>query len=327
MGNDILVVAEHEQGTFKGYSCELAAKAAELAKGAGGRVIAVAVGAACATTAQTLGQWGVQRVIVVDAPELTTHYNSDGFTAALCEVIATVQPGVILGSATPLGRDCLPRVAMRLRTGLVPDCTALSWRDGRLVARHPIYAGKALIDVTIRGTPQMAVARPNAFGQPTPGSGLAEVVLQKVTLPPLRAVVREVLAEERGDLDITEATMIVAGGRALGSADNFKYVRDLAASLGASVGASRAAVDAGYIGHAHQVGQTGKTVNPTLYIACGISGAIQHLAGMQTARHIVAINKDPDAPIFQKADFGIVGDLFQILPVLTEKIRTVKAAS
>lgn len=325
---NILIICEHERGVLKKYSLELAAKAAALATEQGGAVHAVVVGRSAEAAAKSLGAYGVSRVVVVDCPALEATYNGDGYTTVVTHVIQQLQPAVVLASASVRAKEYLPRVAVRLGTGLVADCIHLAWQGDRLVARHPVYAGKATVDCIVTGTPQLILARPNAFGLSDPiGSGQAEVVVEAVDPGPLRAVVKNTDVVEQGEVDLTEADVIVAGGRAMGSGENFKFIRELAKALGASVGASRAAVDAGYIGHGHQVGQTGKTVNPTLYIACGISGAIQHLAGMRTARYIVVINKDPDAPIFAKADFGIVGDLFKILPVLTEKIKHAKAGA
>ncbi len=325
---NLLVICEHEQGQLKKYSFELAAKAAALAAESGGSAQAVVLGRSAEESARKLGQYGISRVLVIDHATLEAQYNNDGMTTVMAEAIRKMRPDVVLASASSRAKDYLPRVAVRLNTGLVPDTVELSWNGDRLVARHPIYAGKALVDCVVTGTPQMVLARPNAFGLPEPkGQAVAEVVTEAFDAGQLRAVVSRVQSSTQGEVDLTEAEIIVAGGRAMGSGENFKYIRDLAQALGGSVGSSRAAVDAGYIEHATQVGQTGKTVNPTLYIACGISGAIQHLAGMRTARFIVAINKDPDAPIFSKADFGIVGDLFKILPILTAKISQAKAST
>ncbi|MBI2343000.1 MAG: electron transfer flavoprotein subunit alpha/FixB family protein [Deltaproteobacteria bacterium] len=326
MGNDIVVVCEGDAGRLKKYSLELVAKAAEMATALDATVRAVAVGKGLAEALQVVGPYGVTRATAIDAPGLTGHYNSDAATAALSTWLQQVQPMAVLSSTSAHGRDYLPRVATRLKTGFISDAIALTVTDGRLVARRPIYAGKALVDCVVTGSPQMIGIRPNVFGLPAATGGVATVETVTVEIAPPRETIREVVAAAQRVVDLTEAEIIVSGGRAMGSSDNFRYIRDLADALGGTVGASRAAVDAGYIPHAHQVGQTGKTVNPTLYVACGISGAIQHLAGMRTARHIVAINKDADAPIFARADFGIVGDLFTILPILTEKIRKVRSA-
>lgn len=312
MGN-ILIVAEHDAGKLKRYSFELAGKAGVLASELKGDVSALLMGDNVAALAPELGKVGVKHVYCA----------SKGYTNALAEAIKQAQPAVVLATASSLGKDLLARTAMRLGVGLATDCTDLNVDAGKLKARRPIFAGKAQVDVVPGGVPQMATARPNSFPPPQAGDGTAEVVTLSVGSDEGGVRVKEVKQAEVGVVDLTEADRIVSGGRSLASAENFKIVRELAASIGASVGASRAAVDAGYISHDHQVGQTGKTVNPSLYIACGISGAIQHLAGMRTAKVVVAINKDAEAPIFQKADYGIVGDLFDILPALTEEFRKV----
>ncbi len=324
MSQDILIIAEHNAGELKRTTLELAAKASALAGEVGGKVNAVILGKSAEAVAPALGEYGVSAVTVLDIGE-DEHFNSDIVTSVLTDFIKEEAVKIVLVSASARTREYMPRVAMRLNTGLIADCVALAWQDDNLLARHPVYAGKALVDGIVTGSPQLVLLRPNAFGVPEAGNGVATVTVKKIDPPTPRVVVKERIVSEQAEVDLTEADIIVSGGRALGSADNFKFIRELAKSIGGSVGASRAAVDAGYIGHEHQVGQTGKTVNPTLYIACGISGAIQHLAGMQTSRYIVAINKDPEAPIFSKTDFGIVADLFSILPVLTEQIKKVKA--
>ncbi|MBI4126648.1 MAG: electron transfer flavoprotein subunit alpha/FixB family protein [Deltaproteobacteria bacterium] len=309
----VLIVAEHDAGKLKRSSLELAGKASALVSELKGDVSALLVGENVAPLASELGKVGVKRV----------YCSPQGSANALAEAIKQAQPSVVLATASSFGKDLLARTAMRLGVGLATDCTDLTVEAGKLKARRPIFAGKALVDVVPGGVPQMATVRPNSFPPPQAGSGTAEVVTLTVGSEASGTQVKEVKQAEAGVVDLAEADRIVSGGRSLASADNFKIVRELAGVLGASVGASRAAVDAGYISHDHQVGQTGKTVNPSLYIACGISGAIQHLAGMRTAKVVVAINKDAEAPIFQKADYGIVGDLFEILPALTDEFRKV----
>lgn len=318
----ILIVAEYQESTIKSYSAELASAAKTL----GGEVEAVVFGAAGATAAKALGFYGVSKVHVLDNAAIET-FEADGYTKVLCDLIGLLKPAMVLATASPLGREIMPRVAMRCKTGLVADAVYFEMKEGKLVARHPIYAGKALVDETVVGDIQMALARPNAF--PVQKTGSAEAAIITVAADPgvERCVVKEVKSTEQGDVDLTEAHVVVAGGRSLASAENFGMLRACAKALGGAVGASRAAVDAGYISHDHQVGQTGKTVNPTLYIACGISGAIQHLAGMRTSKYIVAINKDPEAPIFGKADLGLVGDLFEIVPLFTKQVQELKQNS
>ncbi len=319
MGN-VLIVAEHSGGKVKKYSIELAGKASELAKAMGGTVSVVLMGEGADSLAKELGHYGVAKVITATHPDLN-RYSSEGYTKVLSDIIASEKPSVVLGTASSFGKDLLARTAMRLGVGLASDCTDLTVQNGKLAVRRPVYAGKAVIDAVPEGVPQMATSRPNTFTVPEPQSDSPQMVAFTADPGQIRARVKDIVEAETGMLDLTEADRIVSGGRAMASAENFKMIKELARTIGATVGASRAAVDAGYASHDHQVGQTGKTVNPTLYIACGISGAIQHLAGMRTSKVIVAINKDPEAPIFSKADYGIVGDLFKVVPILTEKFK------
>jgi len=236
-----------------------------------------------------------------------------------------MQPAVVLFGGTSNGRDLAPRVAARLNAGVASDVDRLEWTGGKLRARRPVYSGKAFATVEITGAPAMATTRPNAFPAEESGGGAAEIVEVAVPQIEVKARLVETKMSEAGELTIAEADIIVSGGRGLKEARNFSLVRDLAHAIGGAVGASRATVDAGWIDHQHQVGQTGRVVSPNLYIAAGISGAIQHLAGMSSSKHIVAINKDAEAPIFRVADLGVVGDLFQILPALTQEVTKAKA--
>jgi electron transfer flavoprotein alpha subunit len=257
---------------------------------------------------------------VTNIPE----YSTEIYTAALKQACDEVKPSVLLFGGTSNGRDLAPRIAARLDVGVASDVDQLSWTDGKLRARRPVYSGKAFATVDVTGTPAIATTRPNAFPAEEAGGGAAEVV--EVTAPAdAKAKLVETKAPEAGELTIAEADIIVSGGRGLKEASNFSYIRDLAHAIGGAVGASRATVDAGWIDHQHQVGQTGRVVSPSLYIAAGISGAIQHLAGMSSSKHIIAINKDPEAPIFRVADLGVVGDLFTVLPALTEEVKKAKA--
>lgn len=320
--SNILIIAEHADGKIKKYSLELASKSAELAGKAGGMAIAVVIGESVKGFAGELGSFGVKKVITVENPNLK-FYNSDGYSKVIADIVNSEKATVVLGSASPMGKDLLPKVAAKLKVGFTQDCVTLDIDGGKLKVRRPVFAGKALMDFVFQTTPQVATARPNSF--PTNNSGgNAEMVSFTGDAGTMRAVVKELKQVEKGETDVAEADIIVSGGRAMNNSENFKMLYELAHVLrGAAVGASRAAVDAGYISHDHQVGQTGKTVNPKLYVACGISGAIQHLAGMRTSKVIVAINKDPEAPIFTKADFGIVGDLFKVVPLVTEKLKKV----
>lgn len=317
---DILIVTEHVKDSPKKYSIELAGKAGELAKTLGCKVTAVVFGENVDKTAQEFGHYGVAKVITASHPDLK-NYSSERYANVLCSIISSEKPCIVLGTASALGRDLFARAAARLGVGLAPDCTDVRIENGKLFVKRPIYAGKAVIDATMEGTPQMATLRPNTFPVPEPHSNSPQIVASTADPGTAAAALKEIVEAESGMVDLTEADRIVSGGRAMASKENFEIIKDLAKTIGGSVGASRAAVDAGFISHDHQVGQTGKTVNPTIYIACGISGSIQHLAGMRTSKIIVAINKDAEAPIFSKADYGIVGDLFKIVPVLTKKLQ------
>lgn len=318
--SDILIIVEAIDGKIKKYSLELASKANELVAKLGGVVYAVLIGEGVKNAVGELGTYGVKKITVVDNAALK-FYDSESYTKTICDLVSAENPAVVLGSATSMGKDLLPRVAARLKVGFTQDCVAIDIDAGRLKVKRPVFAGKALVDFVYNCTPQIATVRPNMFPI-NQTEGMAEVVALSGNIGSSRAKVVEMKIAEKGETDVAEADIVVSGGRAMGNAENFKIIYDLAHAIhGAAVGASRAAVDAGYISHDHQVGQTGKTVNPKLYIACGISGAIQHLAGMRTSKVIVAINKDPEAPIFTKADFGIVGDLFKVIPVLTEKLK------
>jgi electron transfer flavoprotein alpha subunit len=275
--------------------------------------------------ANELAPYGVKKVTVLSSPKLAK-YNTLAYVKVLADLVQEIKPDVFLAAASPTGRDFFPRLAARLNTGMASDVVDLKIdSDGKLLATHPIYSGKALADIKIPNSlPQMALVRPNSFGTAAPAAGAtAEAVKKDVDPGEIKAEMKELVQGATGKVDLTEAEIIVSGGRAMKDAANFKILEDLAAVIGASVGASRAAVDSGYAPHDMQVGQTGKVVNPKLYMAFGISGAIQHLAGMRTSKVIVAVNKDPEAAIFQKADYGIVGDLFEIVPLLTQEFKKV----
>lgn len=317
----ILIVAEHQDGKIKKYSLELASKAHDLAKQLSCDVNALVLANSPFDGVGELGSYGVKKVTVITNAELG-RYNSDAYAKLISDYIKQNNPSVVLGTASAIGKDVFPSVAARLGVGLASDCVEFAVRDGKLMATRPVFAGKALINVLLNANPNMALSRPNVFPAEARTAGnKPEIANINGDVGEMRARVKEIKESETNMVDLTEAERIVSGGRAMGNPDNFKVLYELAKAMRASVGASRAAVDAGYISHDHQVGQTGKTVNPSLYVACGISGAIQHLAGMRTSKVIVAINKDPDAPIFTKADFGVVGDLFKIIPLVTEKIK------
>jgi electron transfer flavoprotein alpha subunit len=312
----ILTFAEQRDGKLRRASLEVVSEARRLAGGLGATVTAVLVGPGAESLAGELASYGADRVVVYDDPALGA-YATEAFARALAQAISDAKPAVVLLPFTAMGKDLAPRVAARAGAGLASDCVALEARGGKLVARRPMYAGKSYATVEWSGEPQMATLRPNVFalGQPD-ASRKAEVVKGSVDASS-RAKVTAVAASAQGKVQLTEAQIIVSGGRGLKGPENFPLVEALAEAMGAAVGASRAVVDAGWVDHQMQVGQTGKTVSPTLYVACGISGAIQHLAGMSSSKCIVAINKDADAPIFKVADYGILGDVFEVLPKLT----------
>lgn len=327
MGNDILVLAQHQDGTVKKPTLECLSVARALAAATGGKVLAAALGPGAAKAAADLGAWGAASVLVAEGPALAK-YSSLRWTRVLAGAVAKHKPAAVLTSTSALSRDLAGRLAARINGVLASDCTKLSAAGGRFTLERPILAGRALVTASHGGDrPLVATLRPNVFGAEKPaqaGAGATEALDVPEDAADLRVVVKEVATVKSERPELTEAAIVVSGGRSWGSADGFKPVFDLADALGAAPGASRAAVDAGYVPHSMQVGQTGKTVSPVLYIACGISGAIQHLAGMRTSKYIVAINNDPNAPIFKLADYGIVGDEFEVVPALTAEIKKLK---
>src|ERR1700682_586564 len=313
----VLVFCEVTNGKLKKVSREALSIGRKLTEAAGGDLVAFADDR---SVAEDAGKFGAKKLYVAPLGGYTT----EGAAAAVNAAIDQAKPSVVLFGGTSNGRDLAPRLAAKLNVGVASDVDHLEWKDGKLRARRPVYSGKAFATVDVTGTPAIATTRPNAFPAEEAGGGAAEVV--ELPAPPEgNAKVVDTKMPEAGELSIAEADIIVSGGRGLKEAANFSYVRDLAHAIGGAVGASRATVDAGWIDHQHQVGQTGRVVSPNLYIAAGVSGAIQHLAGMSSSKHIVAINKDPEAPIFRIADLGVVGDLFTILPALTEEVKKAKA--
>jgi electron transfer flavoprotein alpha subunit len=321
----ILVFIEQRDGAVRSGSREALGVAVRLAGTLGGPVVGVCA-AASDPGLSALGDAGAERVLLATHASFS-RYDASGYTAAVLAAAGKVSPQTILFSASAMGKDLAPRVAARLGVGLATDCTGIDVEGGRLIATRPVYAGKAHQKLAFPGKIAIASLRPKVFPA---GAGAAKVA----AVEPLaldwnaessRARVIGVEAAAGGKVDLTEAEVIVSGGRGLKGPEHFKVIEDLAGALGATVGASRAVVDAGWRPHSEQVGQTGKTVSPKLYVAVGISGAIQHLAGMSSSRCIVAINKDPDAPIFKVADYGIVGDLFEVVPALTEEVKRLNA--
>jgi len=323
MASGILVFAETQDQKVKKTTFELLSKGKEILGNIGGEINVALLGKGIEGLASECAKYGAQNIFVVDHEKLQ-NYSSSAYSKALTEIIKKKEPAVVLASATAVGKDLMPKVAARLGVPLIQDCTVLeAGSGGEIKAKRPMYAGKVISSISIpEATPKLANCRPNSFPiQENPGAGNVEKINVDFNPEDLITLVKDIVKGASDKVDLTEADIIVSGGRSLASADNFKILQELADVLGAAVGASRAAVDAGYAPHNMQVGQTGKTVNPKLYIACGISGAIQHLAGMRTAKVIVAINKDPEAPIFKVADYGIVDDLFTVVPLLTKGFK------
>lgn len=310
---------------MRNIALEAVSEGKRLAEKLGARVSAVLIGHGVGPLAERLGTYGAEDVYVAD-DELFARYTPDAYAKVLVNLAGEHKPDIVLIGATALGRDLAPTVAAMLKVGLMADCVELKIdADGHLQAKRPIYAGKAFQIVKCpESRPQMATIRPNVMPMLQPDSSRKLNIL-KVNPPvgsqDIRAKVIDYVQEAAGKVDLTEAHIIVSGGRGMKGPENFVILEKLAEAIGGAVGASRAAVDAGWRPQQDQVGQTGKTVSPNLYIACGISGAIQHMAGMSSSKCIVAINKDPEASIFKVADYGIAGDLFQIVPLLTEEFK------
>ena len=324
---DLWVFVETNQdGSAKNVGIELLTPGKMMAGKQGGDLVAVVIGHNVDEAVKAASTHGADKVLVVDGPEYE-HYTTDAYTIALCALVEKYGPTSMMIGATNNGRDLGPRVSCRLHGGLTADCTALDIDEesGNVAWTRPAFGGNLMATIMCpNNRPQIGTVRPGVFKKCEETEAKAEVIREDIHVDEkdIRTKVLEVI-KEMGDenVDLEGAEIIVSGGRGVGGPEGFEPIRELANVLGATVGASRAAVDSGWISHAHQVGQTGKTVGPKLYIACGISGAIQHLAGMSGSDVIVAINKDPDAPIFDVADYGVVGNLFEVLPVLTEELK------
>ncbi len=316
----VFVFAEFSHGKLKKGSLELLS----AARDAGLSATALILGSGSKTAAQELGAWGITEALVGDSARFD-QYNPEIFASTVAQAIKDSGAEVVLASSTMMARDLFPRIAAKLDTAVVGDCTELTLR-GEVSARRPLFSGKCTAGVAFTTTgPKIILMRANQLPIGTPGAA-TPVAVKELPAPStdgLKTLVKSVVKGASEKLDLTEANIIVAGGRGLKEAANFKLLNDLADTCGATVGASRAVVDAGWVPHTLQVGQTGKTVAPSLYIAVGISGAIQHLAGMSGSKVIVAINKDANAPIFQKATYGIVGDLFEVVPALTQEFKAI----
>jgi electron transfer flavoprotein alpha subunit len=325
MAKGVWIVAEARDGAYRKVSFEIASAARKLADELGDEVCAVLCGSGIEGKAAELGKYGVDKVYVADNAALEP-YTTDAHAAAVAKIVKEKDPAILLFGASVQGKDLSARLVGKLATGLATDCTDLKIEGGKLVAVRPMYAGKCFGEVAFEATPAMASLRPNVFAiVENAKAGAVEKFDPALDAGQLKTKVAEVAKDTSGKIELTEANIIVSGGRGMKGPENFPMLEDLAKVLGAAVGASRAAVDAGWRPVNDQVGQTGKTVSPNLYIACGISGAIQHLAGMSSSKFIVAINKDPEAPIFQRADYGIVDDLFKVVPEVTAAAKKILA--
>jgi len=318
----VLVFLEQREGKFRSI-CNEALTIAKSLAGDSGAVAGIAVGANIEAP-DSLAEFGLQTFLKAEG-DAAANYNVLTYSKAIAAAATSWGADCIIGGATPMGKDVLPRVAAKLNGAIASDVISVAVSGSDIEVIKPLYAGKIMGTYTLSGSaPKVVSVRPNSVA--TQVSGGSSVETQAVELPAAddRLKLVEMVKSDSEKVDLTEATTIISGGRSLASKENFKILEDCAEVLGATVGASRAAVDAGYAPHSMQVGQTGKTVNPKLYIACGISGAIQHLAGMRTSKFIVAINKDENAPIFKIADYGIVADLFETVPALQAKIKELK---
>ncbi|MFN8471241.1 MAG: electron transfer flavoprotein subunit alpha/FixB family protein [Anaerolineae bacterium] len=328
MANGVLVIADLRGSNVKRVTFEAINAARPVAQALGGPVqVALVGGPGVAAAAGPVGETGVNEVIVAESPDLAS-YSAESYTDAVQQLVDATSPALILLPATPHGRDLAPRVAARFGIAYAADVTKIEVSGGQVVVTRPVYSGNAIASVGLESTPAIVTLRPGAYGTAPREAGKSAgkqtpLAVNIEYAPGAKVVEFQEVKSERPDL--SEATVVVSGGRGMGSAESFALIEELADLLGAAVGASRAVVDAGWRPWGEQVGQTGKTVNPNLYIACGISGAIQHLVGMRTSKYIVAINKDPEAPIFKVADYGIVGDVFTVLPLLTEEVKKAKS--
>ena len=320
MSNKVLVLAETREGSLRNVSFEAIA----AGKKVGGEVVSVLIGDGVAGVANELIAYGADRVVTVEHPHLKA-YTSDGFSQALMAVVEQEKPEAIVFGHTALGKDLAPKIASKLQSGLISDVTEIEGEGDDAVFIRPIYSGKAFEKVKVKDGVVFATIRPNNIAPlAKDDSRSGDVSAITVDITNLRTIIKEVVRKSTDGVDLSEAKVVVAGGRGVKSEEGFEPLKELANLLGGAVGASRGACDAEYCDYSLQIGQTGKVVTPDLYIAAGISGAIQHLAGMSNSKVIVAINKDPEANIFKVADYGIVGDLFEVIPMLIEEFKALK---
>lgn len=315
---NILIFSETNNGKIKPVTLEI------LGKSAGHNAEVAVIGELDDEQVKVLATYGAAKVHKLKGDNLDK-YSPEGYSNALNGFIGSGSYDYVFAGATALAKDMMPRLATTFDAGLASDCTNFLFEGDAFHGTRPLFAGKCLAKVEVNGPkPHFVTVRPNALGLPeSPTAGAGEASDASVEAGNIRAAIKEIIASASEKVDLTEANIIVSGGRAMKNPENFSILQEMADVIGATVGASRAAVDSGYATPDMQVGQTGKTVSPSLYIACGISGAIQHLAGMRTSKVIVAINSDPDAPIFTKADYGIVGDLYKIVPIMTEEFKKI----
>ena len=315
----VLAIAEQSDAAFRKITYEVLSEGRRIADTLGCPLTAVVLGAG-EDISKELGQYGADRILVADNQALREYVN-DAYTNVIADIIDKENPCVVILGASTQGKDLSARIAARINAPLAMDCVAVQVENNNLVVTRPMYGGKILAEVSLDGKPQIAAIRPNSMSiVKTAGAGSVEKLDVDIGKTDLTFIEKRL---ETGKVELTEADVIVSGGRGMGGSD-FSIIEELADLLKGAVGASRSAVDEGWRSLSDQVGQTGKVVSPNLYIACGISGAIQHLAGMSSSRVIVAINKDPDAPIFSKADYGIIGDLFEIVPLIIGEIKRLK---
>nr|WP_106780250.1 electron transfer flavoprotein subunit alpha/FixB family protein [Lysinibacillus timonensis] len=325
MTKKVLVLGETREGVIRNVSYEAISAAKQIADG--GEVVGVLLGDTIANLAPNLFAYGADRVITVEHPHLKS-YTSDGYSQALLEVINQEKPQSIVFGHTSLGKDLSPKISSRLQSGLISDVTEIEGTGDNALFIRPIYSGKAFEKVKIKDGIVFVTIRPNNIAPLVKDeSRTGSVTSLTVDIQNLRTIIKEVVRKSTEGVDLSEAKVVVAGGRGVKSDEGFEPLKELAHILGGAVGASRGACDAGYCDYSLQIGQTGKVVTPDLYIAAGISGAIQHLAGMSNSKIIVAINKDPEANIFKVADYGIVGDLFEVIPLMIEELKALKVGS
>jgi electron transfer flavoprotein alpha subunit len=318
----VLVFAEQRGGEFRKVALEATSQGKRVAGALGKHFVVALLGRGISGLPEQLSTYGAGKVLVAEHDELAK-YSTEGYAYVLNQIVDVVKPSVIILSASAMGKDLAPRLAAKLDVPLFSDITAMSVEDGTVTITRPIFAGKVFLTARTTASPIMVTLRPKVFAPETVDGGSVSVESFDVDIPEgtIKARVVEFQTEAGGKMDLTEADVIVSGGRGMKGPENFHLIEELADAFGGVNGASRAAVDAGWRPHSEQVGQTGKTVSPTLYVACGISGAVQHLAGMSSSKFIVAVNRDPDAPIFKVANWGIVGDALQVLPALIQAVK------